>query len=76
MAIWRWGSVNTKGGGERRPREGDATMLHEALGFLGWLAVAATLCTLAAPPVAWSGLGAASVLTLAAVLVERRQRRP
>ncbi|MBL8721173.1 MAG: hypothetical protein JNL79_34630 [Myxococcales bacterium] len=58
----------------RGAREGDATMLP-ALGFLGWLAVAATLCTLAASPVAWSGLGAATVLTLAAVLVERRQRR-
>ncbi len=58
----------------RGAREADTTMLA-ALGFLGWLAVAATLCTVAASPVAWSGLGAATVLTLAAVLVERRQRR-
>lgn len=46
-----------------------------AAGFVGWLAVAAVLSTQAATPAAWSGLGAAAMLTLAAVLVERRQRR-
>lgn len=56
----------------RGAREG---LFLPAIGFLGWIAVAAVLSTQAATPAAWSGLGAAAVLTLAAVLVERRQRR-
>lgn len=46
-----------------------------AAGFVGWLALAAIACTVAATPVTWSGLGAATLLTFAALLAESRRKR-
>jgi len=46
-----------------------------ALGFVGWLGAAGLTCTIAATPIAWSGLGAAVVLTLASILAELRRKR-
>ncbi|MGZ3454020.1 MAG: hypothetical protein ACXWUG_13310 [Polyangiales bacterium] len=46
-----------------------------AIGFVAWLAVSAVACTFAASPTTWSGLGAAVVLTVAAVLAELRRKR-
>ena len=46
-----------------------------AFGFVAWLALAATTCTIAASPLTWSGLGAAIVLTVAAALAESRRKR-
>ena len=46
-----------------------------AMGFVGWVSLAAIACTLAATPITWSGLGAAVVLTVGAGLAESRKRR-
>jgi hypothetical protein len=46
-----------------------------ALGFVGWLGAAGLTSTLASTSIAWSGLGAAIVLTFASVVAELRRRR-
>ena len=46
------------------------------IAFVLWLAQASMVTTLAKDPIAWSGLGAAVVLTLAAVLAEARRSTP
>lgn len=46
------------------------------LAFVLWLAHASIVTTLARDPIAWSGLGAAVVLTLAAILAEARRGTP
>jgi hypothetical protein len=46
-----------------------------AIGFVAWLALGSVACTFAASPTTWSGLSAAVVLTLAAVLAELRRKR-
>jgi hypothetical protein len=46
-----------------------------AIGFVAWLAIGAVACTFAASPTTWSGLGAAVLLTIAAVLAELRRKR-
>lgn len=62
--IARWGAA--------RP----TSPLLAAIGFVGWLGIAGLSSAMAATAVAWSGLGAAIVLTSAAMLVELRRRRP
>lgn len=47
-----------------------------ALAFVSWLGAAAALSTLRGTPLAWSGLGAAVVLSLAAALAQSRARAP
>ena len=56
-----------------RAKEASASLA--AIGFVGWIAAASLLTMLAATPTAFSGLGTATLLTFAAILVERRHRR-
>lgn len=59
----------------RRAAHAQASALLAGLGFVGWIGAAGVACTFAATPTTWSGLGAALVLTLAALLAELRRRR-
>ncbi len=46
------------------------------VGFVLWVAAAGVACTLATTPTTWSGLGAALLLTFAALIAELRRKRP
>lgn len=46
-----------------------------AIGFVAWLAIGSVACTFAGSATTWSGLGAAVLLTIAAVLAELRRKR-
>ena len=59
-----------------RARVRPTSALRATIAFVLWLGLAGFVTALARHPVAWSGAGAAAVLTLAAVARESRRTRP
>jgi hypothetical protein len=60
----------------RRARSTPGTPGLAVLAFLGWLAVAAVFATMRGSALAWSGLGAAVLLSVASALTQARARSP
>jgi hypothetical protein len=60
----------------RRARSTPGMPALAVLAFLGWLAVAAVFATMRGSALAWSGLGAAVLLSVASALTQARARAP